>query len=52
MIFKMFSKMTALAPSAVFITGHVKTLNLSKPDIFFTLSGRPLFTPMLTHTQI
>lgn len=34
--------MTALAPSEVFISGHFKTLNLSKPD-FFTLSGRPLF---------
>lgn len=40
-ISELFSKMTALAPSEVFITGHFKTLNLSKPDCF-TLSRRPL----------
>lgn len=49
-IFELFSKMTALAPSEVFISGHFKTLNLSKADCF-TLSRRPLFLPVLT-TQI
>lgn len=39
-IFELFSEMTALAPSKVFITGHFKTLNLSKPDCF-TSSRRP-----------
>lgn len=49
-IFELFSKMTALAPSEVFITDHFKTLNLSKPDCF-TLSKRPSFLLLLT-TQI